>query len=291
MSHTCAASLATPTGLHLKVGAQVTLTANINPKSGLFNGQRGVVTHICTATEWARIRAEEAAIRAAERAEREGGRSSTLKEKAGVDEYNSDDDDSSADDGSMWPVVKFVNGAHRIIRPHLFELEVPGLPTNQQRRTAVTTTGNRSTATTKTVDLTLDAMDDDEDVQLLGTGGSNANQPRALPSSIGNASSTPTVTGDIKTQPRMYAWILPLELAWSTTVHKAQGRTLTFMYIDIGPTSSYPLPQGLLFVALSRVQHREQFAISSFHVALNTTDPRVIDYYETLHAQQHNFIK
>lgn len=303
MVNTCAASLATPAGLHLKVGAQVTLTANINPKSGLFNGQRGVVTHICTSAEWARIRAEEAAIRAAERVEREGR--GVLKAEAAMNDEHASSDDydefATLNDDLAWPVVKFVNGAHRIIRPHLFEMEVPGLPTNRQRRVVTNSSSSPPPATTNAtssatrrstaVDLTLDAFADDEDAQLLSGGGSNSinRQSRvgtsaAEPISLDDASTSMVTTG-AAAQPRMYGWLVPLELAWSTTVHKAQGRTLTFMYIDIGPTSSRPLQQGLLFVALSRVQHRQQFAISSFHIALNTTDPRVNDYYEKLHEQ------
>lgn len=43
----------------------------------------------------------------------------------------------------------------------------------------------------------------------------------------------------------------PLKLAWSITIHKAQGLTLNNVWIDLGPAEKVA---GLTYVALTRVR-------------------------------------
>lgn len=43
----------------------------------------------------------------------------------------------------------------------------------------------------------------------------------------------------------------PLKLAWSTTIHKAQGLTLNDIWVDLGPSEK---AAGLTYVALTRVR-------------------------------------
>ena len=43
----------------------------------------------------------------------------------------------------------------------------------------------------------------------------------------------------------------PLKLAWSITIHKAQGLTLNAVWVDLGPSEK---AAGLTYVALTRVR-------------------------------------
>lgn len=43
----------------------------------------------------------------------------------------------------------------------------------------------------------------------------------------------------------------PLKLAWSITIHKAQGLTLNDVWVDLGPSEK---AAGLTYVALTRVR-------------------------------------
>lgn len=43
----------------------------------------------------------------------------------------------------------------------------------------------------------------------------------------------------------------PLKLAWSITIHKAQGLTLNDIWVDLGPSEK---AAGLTYVALTRVR-------------------------------------
>lgn len=50
----------------------------------------------------------------------------------------------------------------------------------------------------------------------------------------------------------------PLQLAWSITIHKAQGLTLSDVWVDLGPSEKVA---GLTYVALTRVRRISNLVI------------------------------
>jgi hypothetical protein len=52
-------------------------------------------------------------------------------------------------------------------------------------------------------------------------------------------------------------FMLPLQLAWAITIHKAQGLTLPRVVLSVGPTERY---LGIFFVAISRVRALDHLA-------------------------------
>jgi ATP-dependent exoDNAse (exonuclease V) alpha subunit len=73
---------------------------------------------------------------------------------------------------------------------------------------------------------------------------------------------------------------LPLMLAWSTTIHKAQGQTLDAVEIDLGPGAFAP---GQAYVALSRCRELSRITLTR---AIRTDDikcdPEIVRFYGEL---------
>ena len=70
---------------------------------------------------------------------------------------------------------------------------------------------------------------------------------------------------------------IPLKLAWSMTVHKAQGQTLDKIFVNLDKQDKFP---GQIFVALSRVKNIENLAI------LNFSQNRIMDNYKDKKYQE-----
>lgn len=75
---------------------------------------------------------------------------------------------------------------------------------------------------------------------------------------------------------------IPLKLAWSITIHKAQGLSLDCVETDIGDSL---FENGQAYVALSRVRTLEGLSLISFNPARIKVHPDVIKYYEWLDEQ------
>ena len=82
-----------------------------------------------------------------------------------------------------------------------------------------------------------------------------ANDPRKEPHYISRLSFRFTVPG---TTFDMIRKQFPIKLAYAFTVHKAQGQELGQVLID---TSTPTFAHGQLYVALSRVTHRQSLAV------------------------------
>lgn len=72
---------------------------------------------------------------------------------------------------------------------------------------------------------------------------------------------------------------IPLKLAWSITIHKAQGLSLDCVETDIGDSL---FENGQAYVALSRVRTLEGLSLVSFNPTKIKVHPDVITYYEQL---------
>lgn len=72
---------------------------------------------------------------------------------------------------------------------------------------------------------------------------------------------------------------IPLILAWSITIHKAQGVTLDEAIIDAGQNN---FEYGQVYVALSRVKRLEGLYLKDFSPYSIKTNPLVTDYYKSL---------
>jgi len=68
----------------------------------------------------------------------------------------------------------------------------------------------------------------------------------------------------------------PLQLAWSTTIHKSQGLTLDEFYVDLKQLWE----PGHAYVALSRARDPEKLYISGWHPTSIKVDPVVKLFYE-----------
>jgi ATP-dependent DNA helicase PIF1 len=73
---------------------------------------------------------------------------------------------------------------------------------------------------------------------------------------------------------------IPLCLAWSMTIHKIQGATLDFAEMDIGRSI---FVAGQSYVALSRVKTLEGLFLSEFNYSKIKSDPRVNEFYNSMH--------
>lgn len=73
---------------------------------------------------------------------------------------------------------------------------------------------------------------------------------------------------------------IPLMLAWAVTIHKAQGRTLDRVLVDLGNRA---FDSGQVYVALSRVRALHDLRLSRPIAERDVmADPRVIEFYSKL---------
>lgn len=76
---------------------------------------------------------------------------------------------------------------------------------------------------------------------------------------------------------------LPLMLAWSTTIHKAQGQTLDAVEIDLGPGAFAP---GQAYVALRRCRELSGIRLTRPIRADDVKcDPEIVRFYGELRRQ------
>lgn len=71
---------------------------------------------------------------------------------------------------------------------------------------------------------------------------------------------------------------IPLKLAWSLTVHKAQSCTLDLVKVDLNNVFEY----GQAYVALSRVRTKEGLGILNINYEAIKAHPKAIKYYDDL---------
>jgi ATP-dependent DNA helicase PIF1 len=75
---------------------------------------------------------------------------------------------------------------------------------------------------------------------------------------------------------------LPLTLAWSATIHKSQGSTLTLARIDFKRAFEF----GQLYVALSRVKSLDGLYIRNLDFDVIKASPKAVKYYKDLDDMQ-----
>ncbi len=74
-----------------------------------------------------------------------------------------------------------------------------------------------------------------------------------------------------------YAWVMPLKLAWATSVHKSQGQSLDFVKASIDSTV---FADGQAYVAVSRARTLEGLSLKSFDPKAIKASGRVKQFYE-----------
>lgn len=74
---------------------------------------------------------------------------------------------------------------------------------------------------------------------------------------------------------------IPLQLAWSLTVHKAQSCTLDNVEVDLSNIFEY----GQAYVALSRVRNKEGLRILSIDYSGIKAHPKAVKYYKDLNKK------
>ena len=75
---------------------------------------------------------------------------------------------------------------------------------------------------------------------------------------------------------------IPLLLAWASTIHKAQGSTIDYVVIDLGPSV---FAEGQAYVALSRVRSFDGLFISQLYPKCIKADPLAIEYVEEIERE------
>ena len=78
---------------------------------------------------------------------------------------------------------------------------------------------------------------------------------------------------------KIYRYQLPLLLAWSITIHKAQGCSLDYAIMDLGPSI---FDFGQSYVSLSRVRSLEGLYLIQFSPNKIKVHPKVIEFEEQL---------
>jgi ATP-dependent DNA helicase PIF1 len=77
----------------------------------------------------------------------------------------------------------------------------------------------------------------------------------------------------------LFAWVMPLKLAWATTVHKSQGQSLECVKISLDNTV---FENGQAYVAVSRARSLEGVTLSAYEPKVVRANELVKKYYETL---------
>ena len=71
--------------------------------------------------------------------------------------------------------------------------------------------------------------------------------------------------------------IMPLQLAWATTIHKSQGATIDYLLTDLGNTI---FNEGQAYVALSRVKKLSNLALTNIKKESFKTNYYVKEFYQ-----------
>ena len=109
-------------------------------------------------------------------------------------------------------------------------------------------------------------------VRLAGSGKYIVVKPYAV--------STPIRTG---ARQHLVYMQLPLQLAWAITMHKAQGKTLEFARLDLGP-SVFQAAQA--YVALSRVRSLRALTLTDFDPSVVHAPKGPVEYYQALEREK-----
>ena len=72
---------------------------------------------------------------------------------------------------------------------------------------------------------------------------------------------------------------IPLKLAWAITIHKSQGASLDYAFVDIGKNI---FEYGQTYVALSRIRTLEGLFLIAFDRNKIKSHPKVISFYNSL---------
>ncbi len=72
---------------------------------------------------------------------------------------------------------------------------------------------------------------------------------------------------------------IPLILAWSITIHKAQGMSLEYVKTDIG---SSIFEYGQAYVVLSRIKTIDGLSLINIDYSKIRAHPKILEYYEKL---------
>ncbi len=81
----------------------------------------------------------------------------------------------------------------------------------------------------------------------------------------------------LKSKVLVYAWSIPLKLAWATTVHKSQGQSLDFVKASLDKTV---FAEGQAYVAVSRARTLEGLTLASFDPSVVRASAKVMVFYE-----------
>jgi ATP-dependent DNA helicase PIF1 len=74
----------------------------------------------------------------------------------------------------------------------------------------------------------------------------------------------------------VFAWSMPLKLAWASTVHKSQGQSLECVKISLDRSI---FENGQAYVAVSRARSLEGLTLTQFEPSVITSNELVKKYY------------
>jgi len=77
----------------------------------------------------------------------------------------------------------------------------------------------------------------------------------------------------------LYAWVMPLKLAWATTVHKSQGQSLDLVRASI---DSSVFADGQAYVAISRARTLAGLSLKNFDSSAIRASEKVKQFYEKM---------